>query len=826
MLRAARAGDFPGPRALDPSIDRAMEAVCLKAMANRPEDRYATPRALADDVDRWAADEPVSAREESRGERLSRWARRHRSATRAAAACLLVVALTAGAVAFLINAAREATVRALDSEADARRLAEGQSGLALDAVREYYPGVSRDFQLKQPEMEVLRKSLLRSPLKFFERLAANLATNARVDRAMRVRLGEAQFDLGKLISDVESRPASIPAFEQALAVQEGLVRERPGSADDQYRMTRTRLELANKYELALEPVEARAAFDRVLADASRLEAEHPGDRRFLSIRAEGLQLRANFRWDNNDLEGARRDMTEAARMGGNLLKDHPDDLQLIENQGNTLNDLYILHGMDAGINGPAEATPLESIALRERLAKLDPSKPMYRSDVSSAYMNMAAPYQDHSRNEEALAWTGRALELQRPLVAEDPNHGVVLERLGSTLGNLSAIEQARDRLDQAAEVAREATEIDERLVRPRNGQTQPLVNLAQAYTRVADIEKARGKYEEAAPWADRAVATAERGIALAPDRHDIGDMMGYTVGGRGEDYRDHGRPVEAIRDLERSVAIFRKLCRDFPEILAYRGQLGHFLGSLALARRMIGQPERAEGEFREAIEIHRRRHEAEPGLLSPALNLSWLQGRFAELLAVTGREAEALSLFDRAIARFGESRRLEPSNPSIPGTESEVLAGRADLLSRMGRHPEALRDADHALRIALAKDRPDLALRRARDLARAGSIDGDLGVVQAEGPEAARDERLLVGMAAVHAAIAGSTARSGLGDRVEADSARAMDRLRAAHASPAYREPIALRVELDDPAFDPLRAHPDFQDLILDLCLPAQPFGE
>ena len=81
--------------------------------------------------------------------------------------------------------------------------------------------------------------------------------------------------------------------------------------------------------------------------------------------------------------GPASDMTEAARLGACLLKDHPDDLQLIENQGNSLNDLYILQSRDTGISGPAEATLLESIALRERLAKLDPSRPMYRSDASS-----------------------------------------------------------------------------------------------------------------------------------------------------------------------------------------------------------------------------------------------------------------------------------------------------------------------------------------------------------------------------------------------------------------------------------------------------------
>jgi len=34
----------------------------LKAMATRPEDRYASPRALANDLEHWFADEPVTAK--------------------------------------------------------------------------------------------------------------------------------------------------------------------------------------------------------------------------------------------------------------------------------------------------------------------------------------------------------------------------------------------------------------------------------------------------------------------------------------------------------------------------------------------------------------------------------------------------------------------------------------------------------------------------------------------------------------------------------------------------------------------------------------------
>ncbi len=43
VLRAAQQGEVRPPRLIDPTLDRPLEAICLKAMARRPEDRY--PRA-------------------------------------------------------------------------------------------------------------------------------------------------------------------------------------------------------------------------------------------------------------------------------------------------------------------------------------------------------------------------------------------------------------------------------------------------------------------------------------------------------------------------------------------------------------------------------------------------------------------------------------------------------------------------------------------------------------------------------------------------------------------------------------------------------------
>ena len=89
VLRDVQRGEFRPPRALDPALDRALEAVCLKAMARRPEDRYSSCRALAEDLERWMADEPVSAWREPVSRRARRWARRHRPAVSGVAAAML-----------------------------------------------------------------------------------------------------------------------------------------------------------------------------------------------------------------------------------------------------------------------------------------------------------------------------------------------------------------------------------------------------------------------------------------------------------------------------------------------------------------------------------------------------------------------------------------------------------------------------------------------------------------------------------------------------------------------------------------------------------------
>jgi tetratricopeptide (TPR) repeat protein/tRNA A-37 threonylcarbamoyl transferase component Bud32 len=92
VITEARTQAPPSPRALNRSVPRPLEAICVKAMAFIREHRYPTASALAEDVQRYLAGEPVSAYRENLLERTWRWAKRHRQLLGWCGATVLVLA--------------------------------------------------------------------------------------------------------------------------------------------------------------------------------------------------------------------------------------------------------------------------------------------------------------------------------------------------------------------------------------------------------------------------------------------------------------------------------------------------------------------------------------------------------------------------------------------------------------------------------------------------------------------------------------------------------------------------------------------------------------
>jgi tetratricopeptide (TPR) repeat protein len=127
VLNRVQHGEFPHPRVVNRAIPPPLEAICLKAMALNPDARYASARSLAEEIEHWMADEPVTAYEEPWQHRLSRWGRRHRTWTQAGAAALLVVAVVAVVSAVIVNASWRSE--------HAARVRENQQRLLTDRLR-------------------------------------------------------------------------------------------------------------------------------------------------------------------------------------------------------------------------------------------------------------------------------------------------------------------------------------------------------------------------------------------------------------------------------------------------------------------------------------------------------------------------------------------------------------------------------------------------------------------------------------------------------------------------------------------------------------------
>jgi serine/threonine-protein kinase len=129
-----------GPEARATSLERLrrlyagdLDNIVAKALRKRPEERYHTVGALADDLRHHLNDEPVSARPESWGYRTARFIRRHRAGVAAAAVTTLALV---GATAFSLVQLGQARRQRDAAVAESRRrlaMADVQGVLAGDS---------------------------------------------------------------------------------------------------------------------------------------------------------------------------------------------------------------------------------------------------------------------------------------------------------------------------------------------------------------------------------------------------------------------------------------------------------------------------------------------------------------------------------------------------------------------------------------------------------------------------------------------------------------------------------------------------------------------
>ncbi len=883
VLRRVQKGEFVPPRQVDPRLDAALEAVCLKAMANRPEDRYTSCRELADDVDRWMADEPVSAWTEPWTRALLRWLTRHRTGVTGAAAAVLagVVGLSAVLVVQAqSNAQLSASLRretsanralavANDELTRAKAAVQARYDLAVDAIKTFHTGVSEDFLLKQDQFKVLRDRLLRSAADFYGKLGALLGRET--DLASRRALAQSSFELADLTEKVGRKEDALAAHRAVLARREALSAEPAAGPEATVEVGRSLSAVAALLESTGQLGDAEAAYRKAEALLAEPARSSPSARAALgdcrsrlgsllsstSRVRDALAVYRLARTDQEVLAGradatgeARRDLADTIRRIGLLLEDmghwseaeaeiraalairrgladaYPAVAEYRSRLAAGHNSLgYVLEAVHR--ESEAEAEYRAALAIDRELADEYPAVTAFRHDLTTVHLNLGSILRQRNKPSEAEAEIRAALAVERRLTDEYPTVTAFRERLSGCHTTLGDTLLGLGSLSEAEAENRAALAIDRRLADENPSVTDFRFYEAISQDRLGNMLEERGKLSEAEAEYRAALGIQQRLADAYAAVTKLRDSLAQYRNNFGFFLMRMGRPAEAEAELRAGLAIRQKVADENPTVADCREGPAYSHQALVDLLMQSGRMSEAKAEYRAALAIWRGLADAFPAVTRHRDNLAWNHRSLGDLLMRSGQTSEAEAEYRAALAIW---RGLADANSAYRGSLAGGHQDLGDVLMRTGQTPEAEAEyrAALAIRRGLAEASP-VGTDPQRDLASSLSRIGQIEQRRGRIPEAVASFRNAVALmeclprvpnyCLYDLACYQALLAGATGSRSEAD--RAMDILRR---SVALRGGDLARMRTD-PALDPLRDRPDFRLLMMDLAFPAEPLA-
>jgi len=455
VLLQVRRGEVAPPRRVQPGVPPPLEAICLKAMAVRPGERYSTAQDLAADVERWLADEPVSARRERLGARLWRWIKRHRMLVTGLSATVLVGLVSLGVATVLLTAANERERTAHATAVKAR----DRTRQALDAM---ISDATSDMLTTQKALAPEQRAFLESVLTYYGEFAAEPGE----DETARKRLADAHYRLGMIHHRLDhheesanvlrraselfaqladdfptvteyrnlepmcflagvlrelNRPTeSETVYRQAITLWERLVADFPNVPEYRDGLAKTHGELGTLLGDQGRGVEAAAAYRRAMTIWAELSAADPTNLGYRRLLAAGHHNLGIMSMHEGRTDEAEREFRLALPVIEKLAKDFPTAVRYRADLAGCYNALGELLRQGRK-SAEAEDAIRRAADGFEKLAADFPLVPDYRRELASCYQNLGLLFVLLDRPADAMAQYRKELPIREQLAAQFPN---------------------------------------------------------------------------------------------------------------------------------------------------------------------------------------------------------------------------------------------------------------------------------------------------------------------------------------------------------------------------------------------------------------------
>ncbi len=769
ILERVQRGDIRPPRSVKPSVHPALDAICMKAMAVLPENRYQTPKALAEDIEQWLADEPTTAWREPWIIRARRWANRHRTAVTAGVAAFVVAGVCLGVATVLLTAANRRERAAKQEAQEQRDEAARNYRLARSAVDRYHTEVSEDVLLHEPGMEPLRRRLLESAREFYAQFVALRAD----DPSVRAEFGHALFRLAQITGDVDSPSQGIELHKQALAVFTELAAAHPDDPEILADQASTLHHLGRLQREVDDLAHSREAYAGALALWARLEKAHPEDNHFPAEEARTRLGLGNVEQVLRLLKSAREEYEKSLAIRAPLATANPHREDYARDLAITRHNLAMVQAV-SGSTAEADKNYQLAQSAQEKMSQAAPNVTQYAADVARTHHNRGDLYRQTGQPAEAVQQYSSAASGWGQLADNHPTvHRFRAWQAMAFAGLCLAQRQAHE--EKKAEEA---------------------------------CKKAQAIYQQ----------IAESAKLLPNDRAEV--ATGYRV--LGDLQRSQGKFADARIAYQRSLDLLEPLTNGPGALPEYVARLARIWNNLGLLARAEKNTAKAQTAFEKAQHLWAGLAGAHPENVDFAAGLSVSRWNLGNLAGQDGRAIAALDFYGQAISALESGRDGRGETAEARAALRDAYRRRAETFAAMNRQSDALPDRERVVELSSGADqlwaRMELAMAKGRVGDHVGAAtDADSLAAKAK---TTKDGEVFFKLGCAYALAAGASGHDAAvpsGERkrlVDTNADKALAQLRKAAAVGYFRIP-ANREKLEkSPDLADIRDRPGFANLL------------